>query len=137
MLRQNRYKDIDFIRSPQELELIQGEIIVSKAHDIVIALEPDQVGKFEELQTFIMRIIREIPILDNETQDYYETISTDTDFPHSLSVVYFEENRVILDYWSDEFNNQFSIVFSFENGAWLLKTWNAKEIPLNWRSYDE
>ncbi|GEM_PF-5130175 len=133
MLRQNRYRDSGFIRSPQELELIQGEILVSKEYDIVIALEPEQVENFEELQIFIMKVIREIPKFDNETQDYYETISTDTDFPHSLSVLYIEDNSVVLDYWSDLENNQFSIIFNFENEVWRLKKWNAKDVPVDWR----
>lgn len=134
MLRQNRYKDKDFIHSTHQLEIIKDEILISKEHGIVIGLEPYQVVKFEDLQEFIIKIISKIPELDNETQDFYETISDDTDFPHSLSVIYLDGNQIILDYWSDEVNNQFSVIFDFENDIFKLKNWNYREVALNWRN---
>jgi hypothetical protein len=137
MLRQNRYKENDFVCSFKELKVIQDEITVSEVHNIVIALEPDQVEKSGELQMFIMEIVRAIPKLDNETQDYYETISDDTDFPHSLSVIRFEGNEAVLDYWSDEENNQFPVTFYFESGGWILKDWNNTGVPLDWRKFND
>lgn len=128
MLRQNRYKVEDFISSSDELELNKDEICISERHDIVIALEPRQVDAYEGLKDFLIEISRNIPIFDNLTQDYYETVSDETDFPHDLSVVYFEDRRVTLDYWSQRENNQFDVVFSYEKTGWKLISWNGKNI---------
>lgn len=132
MLRQNRYQDGQFICAEQALTIDQDEILISAEHAIVIALEPEQVEGIAGLMTFIRQIIKAVPALDNEVQDFYETISHDTDFPHSLSIIYFDGNDVILDYWSDEMNNQFSVIFTHENEAWWLKEWNGRTVPDTW-----
>ncbi len=134
MLRQNRYQDEQFIRAEQALTINQDEILISAEHAIVIALEPEQVDGITGLMTFIRKIIKAVPALDNEVQDFYETISSDTDFPHSLSIIYFDGNDVILDYWSDEMNNQFSVIFTHEHEAWWLKEWNGRTVPDTWHT---
>lgn len=131
MLRQNRYSRIDFIDSAEKLEIRQDEILISPRHGIVIALEPEQVERYEELKEFIMQLIVKIPELDNETQDFYEIISSETDFPHSLAIVYFDEQEVRLDYWSDNENNQFDVVFS---PGWQLVRWNRHLVAPNWKT---
>ena len=128
MLRQGRYRSTDFISDPNELKLVNDEIIVSEKHYIVIGMEPHQVKRYTELKGFIMEIIRSIPRFDDETQDYYEIISDDSDFPHSLEVIWFADNEVILDYWSEEVNNQFNIKFSFENNIFRMKEWNGMKV---------
>ncbi|WP_010252858.1 hypothetical protein [Acetivibrio cellulolyticus] len=134
MLRQNRYKYEDFVVLAEDLMLCKNEILVSEKHDIAIVLEPQQVDIYNELKDFIIEIVKNIPWFDNETQDYYETISDDTDFPHSLAAIYFEGNEVTLDYWSEDVNNQFSIIFQLENSVWLLKRWNIMDVPSDWRN---
>lgn len=119
----------DFILSSQALTLNGDEILISEKHDIVVALEPNQIEQYSDLKDFIVEISRSIPNFDNLTQDYYETMSDDIDFPYNLSVVYFEGNKVILDYWSEQVNNQFDIVFTRHASSWKLVSWNGKDIP--------
>lgn len=67
MLRQNRYKYQDFILDTGLRTHNEDEILISEIHDIVIALEPDQVQNFETLKPLITEIIKAVPKLDNET----------------------------------------------------------------------
>lgn len=134
MLKQNRYLKEDFYHESNQLRKQNDEVYISDKHNIVIGLEPHQIENYKDLIPFILNIINHIPMLDNWTQDYFEKISNDTDLAHTLEVIYFEGNTVHFDYWSEVTCNQFPVNFCYENEEWILKEWNQKPVPHDWKS---
>nr|ELR5112605.1 hypothetical protein [Providencia stuartii] len=127
MKRINRYHENDFIATESDIVLDSDEVTVSTKNDIVIGLEPEQVVNFESLKEFIVEISRNIPNFDNQVQRYFYNIDKEPDFPHNLSVIYIEDNSAILDYWSEEVNNQFTMTFQYNNGIWKLIDANGRK----------
>lgn len=133
MLRQNRYKQSEFIQTNEKLERYDNEVVTSKIHDIVITLEAHQLDHYVELEAFIRTIIVAIPNLDNITQNFYETICEDNDFPYYLASIRFDANEIILDYWSEVENSTFDVIFCYENDTWILKQWGLQEVLDSWK----
>ncbi|AXH62121.1 hypothetical protein ABN306_02370 [Providencia huaxiensis] len=126
MKRINRYQAEDFITTLGDVILNYDEVTVSQKHDIVIGLEPEQVDNFESLKGFIVEISKAIPDFDNQVQRYFYHRNKESDFPHNLNVIYIEGNTVILDYWSEMVNNQFTMTFQYNSGVWKLIDANGR-----------
>ncbi|MEY0432734.1 hypothetical protein [Providencia huaxiensis] len=127
MKRINRYQVEDFITTLGDVILSGDEVNVSPKHDIVIGLDPEQIANFDNLKGFIVEISRAIPDFDNQVQRYFYSRTNEPDFPHHLSVIYIEEDTIILDYWSEMVNNQFTMTFQYNNGFWKLIDANGRK----------
>lgn len=132
----NRYADIEkFVTDPDELQITNGsEVYISSEdnYDIVVDLQ-GHTEDFEQLKPFISFVAKNICELDNIAQKFDNLHSKSSQFPYVVAVVFVDNPYVILEYWGTEENTQFDVVFEFNKGKFLLKSFGTiQSIPEDW-----
>ena len=145
---ENRYNDINkFITDIDKLRMDKyGTVYISEEQDYGISIWlGEQMERFEELKSDIIRVANNICELDNIVQRYYKKCCINTqkyykeryntdDFEDHLVIVYIDEPDIItLEYWGARENTQYLVELEEMDDRFILKSFGSVEdIPADW-----
>lgn len=132
----NRYDDPGkLVTDPERLELINGAEVClwrGSGFEIVADLE-GRTEEFERLRPFLALAAAHLGEMDNTAQRFNRLYCKGAGFPYTLSVVYPDEPYIVLEYWGEQENTQFDVVFEHKNGGFELRSFGlVREIPPDW-----